>query len=314
MGKKEDDIIRIAKKMDKMAQKKNGSGALDLLRELKNVSMTLELLQSTRIGMSVNAIRKQSTDEEVTSLAKALIKSWKKLLDTPAGGDKSSEEKKEDEASRSSSSPAHFTATPSQDSPEPHEESNSGGRSEPRNNSPNSLITTYPQAPPTSDSVRTKCRELLSAALQAGDDYITIGADCDDLGAQIEQCIFQEHSNTDMKYKNRVRSRIANLKDVKNPNLRRNVLCGNIIPNRMARMTAEEMASDELKEMRKTLTKEAIREHQMARTSGTHTDLFSCGKCKKKKCTYTQVQTRSADEPMTTFVFCTECGNRWKFC
>lgn len=40
----------------------------------------LFLLQSTRIGMSVNAIRKQSTDEEVTSLAKSLIKSWKKLL------------------------------------------------------------------------------------------------------------------------------------------------------------------------------------------------------------------------------------------
>lgn len=42
--------------------------------------MFLFLLQSTRIGMSVNAIRKQSTDEEVTSLAKSLIKSWKKLL------------------------------------------------------------------------------------------------------------------------------------------------------------------------------------------------------------------------------------------
>lgn len=25
-----------------------------------------------------------------------------------------------------------------------------------------------------------------------------------------------------------------------------------------------------------------------------------------------QVQTRSADEPMTTFVFCNQCGNRWK--
>lgn len=27
-----------------------------------------------------------------------------------------------------------------------------------------------------------------------------------------------------------------------------------------------------------------------------------------------QVQTRSADEPMTTFVFCNDCGNRWKVC
>lgn len=34
--------------------------------------------------MSVNAIRKQSTDEEITSLAKSLIKSWKKLLGTDA--------------------------------------------------------------------------------------------------------------------------------------------------------------------------------------------------------------------------------------
>ena len=25
-----------------------------------------------------------------------------------------------------------------------------------------------------------------------------------------------------------------------------------------------------------------------------------------------QAQTRSADEPMTTFVYCNECGNRWK--
>ncbi len=51
--------------------------------------------------------------------------------------------------------------------------------------------------------------------------------------------IFLELKNTDMKYKNRVRSRISNLKDAKNPNLRRNVLCGNVSPERMARMTAE---------------------------------------------------------------------------
>lgn len=49
------------------------------------------------------------------------------------------------------------------------------------------------------------------------------------------------------------------------------------------------MASDELKEIRKAMTKEAIREHQMARTGGTQTDLFTCGKCRRKNCTYTQV-------------------------
>lgn len=42
--------------------------------------------------------------------------------------------------------------------------------------------------------------------------------------------------------------------------------------------------------------------------------LFRCGKCKTRKTVYTQMQTRSADEPLTTFVTCLNCDNRWKFC
>ena len=41
--------------------------------------------------------------------------------------------------------------------------------------------------------------------------------------------------------------------------------------------------------------------------------VFKCGKCKSMKTTYYQMQTRSADEPMTTYVECSDCGNRWKF-
>ena len=44
------------------------------------------------------------------------------------------------------------------------------------------------------------------------------------------------------------------------------------------------------------------------------TDNFTCpnSKCRSTKCTYYQLQTRSADEPMTTFVTCIDCGKRWK--
>ena len=41
-------------------------------------------------------------------------------------------------------------------------------------------------------------------------------------------------------------------------------------------------------------------------------DEFMCYKCKARKCTFYQLQTRSSDEPMTTFVSCLNYGNRWK--
>uniref|UniRef100_A0A8C7ZIQ6 Transcription elongation factor n=1 Tax=Oryzias sinensis TaxID=183150 RepID=A0A8C7ZIQ6_9TELE len=252
---------------------------------------------STRVGMSVNAVRKQSSDEEVQTLAKSLIKSWKRLLE---GKSEKKEKKKEGSPLRSSST-----------------SSDSGSNTPTTPNTPStptlpSLITSFPPAPVTSDSVRNKCRELLVAALQTDDDYKTIGVDCDHLAAQIEHHILPEFKSTDMKYKARLRSRISNLKDQKNPDLRRNVLCGNISAQRIACMTAEEMASAELKQIREALTKESIREHQLSKVGGTETDMFICSKCHGKNCTYTQVQTRSADEPMTTFVLCNGCGNRWK--
>ncbi|XP_059920666.1 transcription elongation factor A protein 3-like isoform X6 [Gadus macrocephalus] len=166
----------------------------------------------------------------------------------------------------------------------------------------------------TGDTVRDKCIVMLSAALRTDNDFMEFGANCEQMAVDIEDHIYQEIRATDMRYKNRIRSRISNLKDPKNPGLRRNVLAGYIEMTRIASMSAEEMASDELKQLRNVLTQEAIREHQMAKTGGTTTDLLQCSKCRKKNCSYNQVQTRSADEPMTTFVLCNECGNRWKFC
>jgi transcription elongation factor S-II len=42
------------------------------------------------------------------------------------------------------------------------------------------------------------------------------------------------------------------------------------------------------------------------------TDLYRCGNCGDRKNTFYQLQTRSADEPMTNFVTCINCGKRWK--
>lgn len=59
------------------------------------------------------------------------------------------------------------------------------------------------------------------------------------LAEKIEEAIYQEFRNTDAAYKNRLRSRVYNLKDSKNPQLRENVLRGVIAPKKLATMSSE---------------------------------------------------------------------------
>ena len=42
------------------------------------------------------------------------------------------------------------------------------------------------------------------------------------------------------------------------------------------------------------------------------TDMFKCGRCHKRETTFYELQTRSADEPMTKFITCVNCGNHWR--
>jgi transcription elongation factor S-II len=78
----------------------------------------------------------------------------------------------------------------------------------------------------------------------------------------------------------------------------------------IAFMTHQELRPDlwdELLELKKIKDENKFKPNIEAST-----DDFTCFKCKSKKCTFYQLQTRSADEPMTTFVTCLDCGNRFK--
>ncbi|XP_030382264.1 transcription elongation factor S-II-like [Scaptodrosophila lebanonensis] len=185
------------------------------------------------------------------------------------------------------------------------------------NNKQERKISSYipkTEFPPShvTDPMRLKCLNMLNNSLKI--DEVPEGcAEPEELTIQLEQQIFDQFKNTGMNYKNRVRSRSANLKDLKNPTLRGNFLCGFISAEELAKMSPEEMASDEMKSLRRSFAIEAMSDAQLTTNQGTHTEMLKCGKCKKRNCTYNQLQTRSADEPMTTFVHCNECGNRWKF-
>lgn len=300
MPANEEDVSKILKQLQKiLAGKKEMDSALDLISGLKEMDMTLQVLTNTRIGMVLNELRKKTSDEKIAKQAKSLIKKWKTLIEDKASAQTQSQE-------------SNGIQEPDQDqAQESPTQSQSSQSNESNSISSTSVITQRING--EANETREKTVQLLATALCAGE--LPAGSrEPETLAIQIEEQLFDRYNGTGEKYRAAVRSRLFNLRDKKNPVLRENVLLGYIEPGNFALMKADEMASEEMKSLRDRFNKESILDHQMSVQEGTESDMFRCGKCGKSNCTYNQMQTRSADEPMTTFVYCRTCGNRWKFC
>lgn len=108
-------------------------------------------------------------------------------------------------------------------------------------------------------------------------------------------------------YLDRLKSIFVNLKNEK---LLDKIKTDEITPQTLAFMTHQEMNEDIWKEL---LDKKMKRDaNKYTNNIQASTDMFTCRKCKSKRCTYYELQTRSADEPATIFVTCLDCGKNWK--
>lgn len=107
-------------------------------------------------------------------------------------------------------------------------------------------------------------------------------------------------------YVDRLRSIVLNLKD----DIIQHINDGTIKPHVVAFMTHQELAPEKWAKLIETKSKRDLNKFETNISAAT--DTFTCRKCKGNQCTYYQMQTRSADEPMTCYISCCICGNRWK--
>ncbi|KAI4190910.1 MAG: hypothetical protein L6R41_000511 [Letrouitia leprolyta] len=275
-----------------------------ILNELKTgVKPTEDLLRSTKIGVVVNR-SKQHPDRGVATLASEIVKKWRDEVQrhkggtpTPNGSQGVNGKKMNTPPTTSTASPAPTTApTPAKPTiPPDQRDYKKDGVSISR----------------TNQATRDNCIGLLYNGLAhtstvPSSTIITIAT-------SVEEAAFRKFGpETQEPYKAKVRSLFQNLKNKSNPTLRVRVLSGEIVPDRFVVMTHEDLKSAEQKKQDVEYQKENLKNAEVAKPERSISTSFECGKCKQKKVAYNQAQTRSADEPMTTFCECQNCGNRWK--
>jgi transcription elongation factor S-II len=120
-----------------------------------------------------------------------------------------------------------------------------------------------------------------------------------------------ENRNFRSQYKHRYNAIVIALQK---GNLVSRLKSGNITLKELVSATPEKLWPDgPVAKMIEKLKEKDIEIEKAKAFSDDYQGIFRCGKCKSRKTTYYQLQTRSADEPMTTYVNCMDCNNNWKF-
>lgn len=283
---------------------------LTILNELETIQASFELLSSTQIGKTVAKFQKIQHDS-IATLAKKICETWraqvaaameeskKRKRDLASSTGSTGESKKDTESSTDTTEPD--SKRPKLDTAATVSLSSSGSFNASLASTKSSLRNT----------VQTRLFEgFQKHATAAGGATILNPDDC---AISIEEALFQLHSGNEKskEYADQYRTLYLRLTDAKNQWLRDAILAGAMSAYDLVRMTPQELASPEEKERLRAMEEEIMAKKKIQQKKVTST-AFTCRKCQQSLVHYFQLQTRSADEPMTTFIECLNCGNSWK--
>ena len=130
-----------------------------------------------------------------------------------------------------------------------------------------------------------------------------------------EKVIQRKWSNPIFKklYFSKVISIYSNLNDktyIKNEKLLERIIKKEIKPEEVGKLSVYDIFPDNWKDLLNAKSKRDKIKYELKPEA--MTNLFKCRKCGSRETSYYEVQTRSADEPMTQFITCLKCHNRWK--
>lgn len=284
-------------------QNETSSTIISLLKELQQgVKASEDLLRSTRVGVVVNKL-KQHKSPDVARLSSEIVSKWRsevnkqKARGSPAAsGQRASASPR---PSGTNGSPAKV-ATPSDKT------SKLSVPPDKRSWKADGVDTNQ-----TSNRIRDSCIGLMydGLALNSTESPRAVLSKA----AAVEAAAYNSMGpETKEQYRTKIRSLYQNLKNKSNPTLRTRVLNNDVNPEQFVTMSHNELRSAEQREQDRKIQKENMDKAMVAQGEKSISMSLQCGKCGQRKVTYTEAQTRSADEPMTVFCTCLNCGKSWK--
>lgn len=310
----------------------NDNKIIETLECMEETSVTPELLVSSKASKTVLSLKKH-TNTNVASASRRLLAKWKQVFQNSMPSSSSSSSANKD----TSSSPEKKTENvapsvvtnkrKSLPSSQQQQQQDEVKKSSPPSPSPSTSVNNGESSPVTpidsrliqntGDRLRDGYRQKLADTLKKASRNVGLeleDKDIIDLAVQIEQEVHKTfHFQTTNLFQAKLRSIVFNLGDKRNPDFGKKVLLRIYTPEQLATMDSKDMASKAKNEERKELKNLSIELSKTPKNVQVETGLFRCKRCKQNKCTYYEMQTRSADEPMTVFVTCTVCDNRWRF-
>lgn len=270
-----------------------------ILKDLqKGVRPTEDLLRTTRIGIIVNKL-KQHKSPDVARLSGEIVSKWRSEVNKQKAGGTAA-------AARRSSTP-NGTTSPAAAVGTPTDKMSK--LSVPPDK--RSWKADGVEIKITSNKVRDSCIGLMYDGLcfTTTEPPRAVLAKA----VAVETAAYNVYGpETKEQYRTKIRSLFQNLKNKSNPQLRMRVLSNEVTPEEFVKMSHDELKSAERREADRRIEKENMDKAMVAQAERSISTSLQCGKCGQRKVTYTEAQTRSADEPMTLFCTCMNCGKSWK--